>query len=135
MSAKKQPKPARREFDIPSLVEEIFKRIADGESLQAICRDAHMPVASAAWEWVNKTEELRERYARARESQAEKYAAEIVEIADTCADPNKARLQIDARKWFASKVHPKRYGDRMAVEAEHTGTIRVVLGGNAEESK
>jgi hypothetical protein len=62
-------------------------------------------------------------YARAREAQADCWASEIVDLADeTLADANhvaKARLQIDARKWVASKLMPRKYGDR--VSAELTG--------------
>ena len=43
-------------------------------------------------------------------------ADEIVEIADTEPDPNRARVCIDARKWWASKVNKKDYGDRVSAE-------------------
>jgi len=63
-------------------------------------------------------------YARAREAQADCWASEIVDLADeTLADANhvaKARLQIDARKWVACKLLPRKYGER--VSAELTGT-------------
>ena len=62
-------------------------------------------------------------YARAREAQADCWASEIVDLADeTLADANhvaKARLQIDARKWVACKLLPRKYGER--VSAELTG--------------
>src|SRR5262245_16565954 len=29
---------------------------------------------------------------------------------------NRARLKIDARKWLMSKLHPQRYGDRVAAD-------------------
>jgi len=45
--------------------------------------------------------------------------AEVLEIADTTDDPQKARLQVDARKWIASKLLPKVYGDK--VSHEHGG--------------
>jgi hypothetical protein len=43
-------------------------------------------------------------------------ADEIIYIADTEPDPNKARVRIDARKWWASKVNKKDYGDRVSAE-------------------
>jgi hypothetical protein len=46
-------------------------------------------------------------YARAREEQAETLVGEIIEIADLEPDTNRARVRIDARKWYASKVLPK----------------------------
>lgn len=57
-------------------------------------------------------------------------AEEIVIIADSCTDPHKARLQIDARKWYASKLAPKKYGDKLDLNANHTGTIEIVIGGD-----
>ena len=42
------------------------------------------------------------------------YAEDVVEIADNEPDPVKARVRVDARKWIASKLLPKKYGDRPA---------------------
>ena len=52
---------------------------------------------------------------RAREKQADFCAGEIVTIADTEPDAAIARVRIDARKWVASKLRPKRYGDKLAL--------------------
>jgi hypothetical protein len=60
---------------------------------------------------------LVEQYARARELQAEYVFDEITEIADLAVEEanaiGKARLRIDARKWAASKMAPKKYGDKV----------------------
>lgn len=32
-----------------------------------------------------------------------------------------SRLRVDARKWIASKLKPKKYGDK--TEVEHTGKV------------
>jgi len=97
----------------------LCERLAHGESLRAICKDADMPSTASVMRWVAESAELREQYARARELQAEHYVGEILEIADTTDDPQKARLQVDARKWVASKLLPKVYGDK--VSHEHGG--------------
>jgi hypothetical protein len=73
-------------------------------------------------------DEFRRQYAHARECQADFYAEQIVDIADgkdklevtegepvLVRDHNRDRLRIDARKWFASKLAPKKYGDKVAV--------------------
>ena len=83
-----------------------------------------------------------ERYARARERQADFLAAQVVEIADTVREGKKvrisqkdgtteehgdmvdrSRLMMDARKWLASKLAPKKYGDKLQLELlpEHRG--------------
>lgn len=98
-------------------------RLAAGESLRRICEPDDMPSEAAVRGWALKDlEGFAAQYARAREQQAETYAEEIVEIADTEKDAAIARNRIDARKWTASKLRPKLYGDR--VEVEHSGTIK-----------
>jgi hypothetical protein len=58
-------------------------------------------------------------YARARQIQADYFADQTVEIADSETDNNRARNRMDARRWHASKIAPRKYGDR--VVQEHTG--------------
>ena len=64
--------------------------------------------------------------------QVEYWAHEIIEIADDTSGDltinehgervvdheniNRARLKIDARKWLMSKLHPRRYGDRVTAD-------------------
>jgi len=87
--------------------------IAKGESLSAICRRDDMPVISTVFKWLNDFEEFSDRYARAKQEQSELFADEIVHIADTEIDPQRARVRIDARKWVAAKLKPKKYGERI----------------------
>mgnify|MGYP000420369159 CR=1 FL=1 len=79
----------------------------------------------------------RPRDVAAREAQADHYAEEILQIADdgtgdswTDDDGNvrtntdvvaRSKLRVDARKWKASKLAPKKYGDRVeqAVSLTH----------------
>lgn len=101
----------------PELFDTICERIAEGESLRDICKDDGMPNKSSVFRWVGSDDTLRDQYARAREVQADVEFDEIREIADTATpeNVNVARLQIDARKWRASKMRPKVYGDKLAV--------------------
>jgi len=68
------------------------------------------------YRWLESSESVRQQYARAKEKAADKMADEIVEIADnaTPQDAHVARLKVDARKWVAAKLLPKKYGDRPA---------------------
>lgn len=100
------------------LADEICERIANGESLRSICKDDYMPDASSVYRWLDGYEDFREQYAHARAKQADTYADQIVTIADTADDANKARLKIDARKWVASKLLPKKYGERTTTTHE-----------------
>lgn len=106
----------------------ICERLMDGESLKRICEDAKMPSRVTVFKWIRESEEFANNYARAREEQAESYADEITQIAD-CAKPEDAavaRLQIDARKWVASKLKPKRYGDKITHAGEGEGGAHII---------
>ena len=114
------------------IAEEILSRMADGQSLRQICRDTHMPDPSAVIQWANKDADFAQRYARARETLADLYADELVELADsvrrgaTSEEVNAARLAVDTRKWIASKLMPRRYGDKMTVEGNPDAPLQAV---------
>ena len=100
------------QFDI------VCDRIAEGQSLRAICEQDDMPDKETIRRWLSgdKEGELCAQYARAREEQADFYADDIIAIADdTGRTPEDRRVKIDARKWVASKLKPKRYGDKLAL--------------------
>lgn len=104
----------------PKVQERICDMLAQGKSMVAICGLEDMPAQSTVYKWLKENEEFSERYARAREMQADLYADQIIQIADDCepeaGSVSKARLQIEARKWTASKLSPKKYGDRLEVD-------------------
>ena len=104
--------------------------------------EAHggFPDYSTIMRWIDKDEELCKRYARAKEAQADFMADEMLDICDDARNdymerlskggteservPDKeliqrSKLRIDTRKWLASKLKPKKYGDK--VQTELTG--------------
>lgn len=137
----RQPKAAGRpSIFTTDLGLEICRRIANGQSLRRICESNGMPGKSTVLQWLidPQSEELKafaDQYARARDAQADMLADEIIEISDDGSRDYKtapegtalvdhdhisrSRLRVDSRKWFASKVAPKKYGDRII--AEHGG--------------
>jgi hypothetical protein len=107
------------------LAEEICEAIASGGALYKMVEKLdHWPDERTIYRWLEKNDAFRQKYARARERQADRRNEEIVVIADEAKDANIARLQVDARKWQASKLAPKKYGDR--VELEHSGEVSYV---------
>ena len=101
----------------------ICERLADGESLRAICSDADMPSTSAVCRWLASNEAFREQYAHARELQADALFDDCLAIADGTTlkakeDVQDRRLQIDTRKWMAGKLKGK-YSDK--TKHEHSG--------------
>jgi hypothetical protein len=119
----------------------ICERIANGESLRAICRDEEMPALSTVFRWLSLDTSFSEQYARAREEQADTFADEIVSISDEEATTVKVdeedvrvvfdatavarnRLRVDARKWVASKLKPKKYGERQVLAGDPEAPLR-----------
>ena len=92
------------------------------------------PDQNTFYRWMLSHAELRELYARAKESQMEALAEEIFEIADdkpiatitfgengvkTCVDAagvQRNRLRVDTRKWVMSKLAPKKYGEKLRAQ-------------------
>lgn len=106
----------------------LCERIAKGEALHRVCDEQGMPSTSMVYRWLDAHEDFRDKYARAREMQADLMAAQTVTIADEAEDANLARLRVDARKWYASKLQPKKYGDKIAQEVTGNMALTVVTG-------
>lgn len=97
----------------------ICERLADGESLRSICRDENMPSKSSVFKWLGMHKTFADQYARAMEARADSHADDLVDIADDrTLDPNDKRVRIDARKWVASKLRPKVYGDKQLLGSD-----------------
>lgn len=124
----------------------ICSLIADGQSLRSICKADNMPASSTVFLWLASHKDFSEQYARARDAQAEALAEEILEISDDGTNDwmerkgedgeslgwqlngehvQRSRLRVDARKWLASKLAPKKYGERLDVE--HGGNVIVEI--------
>jgi hypothetical protein len=100
-----------------------------------------MPDRTVIYDWLLRHPEFANQYARAREEQADTLADEIIAIADESPETvevrdkngnvldikidsgyvNYQRQRIDARKWTAMKLKPKKYGDRVALEGVEDG--------------
>lgn len=108
----------------PEVANYICGQIVMGRSLTAICKEEKMPSAVSVHDWFNKGDLEPDKYPeykcflnsylRAKETQADTLADEVLEIADACSanndSVNKAKMQIDARKWACGKMKPKKYG-------------------------
>lgn len=119
--------PAGRPTDYsPELTAKICEKLATGDSLRKICAEEGMPSLASIFLWLGKYPEFSEQYTRAREAQAETHADRIVEIADDKEiTPDHKRIMVDARKWVASKLKPKRYGDK--IDLEHKGEVGLTV--------
>ncbi len=113
----------------------ICEQIVLGNSLRTICAQEGMPHISTIFEWKAKHKEFSEQYAMAKEEQADTLADDMEDIArDTTIDVARARLIIDTRKWSASKLKPKKYGDKLELSGDEESplTVKVVSFKNAD---
>ncbi|WP_304679162.1 hypothetical protein [Neisseria polysaccharea] len=121
MSDKKRPIGRPTTYN-QETADKICELIARGMSLRAICASADMPAGGTVHRWLAEHQDFQEQYARAREEQADGFADEIIDIADSVAPETgevaKAKLQIDARKWKAAKLAPKKYGEKLELDAD-----------------
>lgn len=98
--------------DRDEIMAEVYRRMAEGESLRSICRDENMPSRSTVNLWIIE-EGHSDHYARAKEVRADLYFDQILEIADdTTMSADDRRIAIDARKWAAGKLASK-YSDKV----------------------
>ena len=129
----------------PERKEEAFARICAelcvGKSLVSICSADDMPSTVTVYAWLDEDADLANRYTRARETQAHYLASEIIDIADEALDGSgfanleddedisnhaaalrltleQRKQKIDARKWAASKLNPKVYGERLNLDGD-----------------
>jgi len=114
-------------YDPQVLWPKILDSIANGASLSAALQRLD-PAPSYWWakDWLRRDTALKARYIEAVEDRADRLAEELIELADTpipegldgprmSAWVQRLRVQVDVRKWAASKLKPKAYGDRLDV--------------------
>lgn len=111
------------------LADRICEQLIEGSSLRTICRDGAMPNRKTVFRWLAGNGVFRVQYAQARELQADTLFEDTLDIADDASNDwtlekededgfryngdhvQRAKLRIDTRKWIASKLAPKKYGD------------------------
>ena len=136
---KKNPKdkdnrgPGRPTEYTEAIANEILERLAQGQTLRTICKDDHLPPESTVRWWVvTDREGFSAHYTRARDLGLDAVADELFDIADDGSNDlmtitkgdysyqvenkevtNRSRLRVDTRKWYLSKMAPKRYGEKV----------------------
>lgn len=119
--------------------------------LQEVKKDlGEAPDLSIIFDWLHADKAFAEAYARAKEEQADFLVEEMLAIADddsadaifvevddksgksakmVCNNEfiQRSRLKVDTRKWIASKLKPKKYGDKIELEASNDGHPLIML--------
>ncbi len=145
------------------ILEEIFSRIAKGETLTHICKEESMPSTTIFMQWIQYDDDIRERYYRAKEVQAEYFSEEILDIADDSVSDimqgfdrkgkpipmvnyenvKRSELRIKARQWLMERIRSSRFNEKVLVakqEAQNPSmpnlsgaTIQIVLPDNGRK--
>jgi hypothetical protein len=129
--------PGRPSIYSDELATKICRLVAEGFSLRQIGDLPQMPHKRTVKRWLAENPTFQERYAQAKEEMAEHFAEEMLEIADDGSNDwierevesgkiikvvdhehiARSRLRVDTRKWLMSKLLPKKYGEKLDVDA------------------
>jgi hypothetical protein len=112
--------------------EYICIEVENGKALRKVCRD--FMGFEKFYSMINENEVLAKRYARACEARADKIFDDMLSISDNnendvFIDDNgidrtnhdviqRSKLMVDTRKWYLSKLAPKKYGDKIDVTSD-----------------
>lgn len=105
------------------------------KSLRTICDQDDMPSVVTIMAWLRTNDEFLKQYTRAKEEQADLMVEEMIDISDDARNDfmtiqrggelvsvedkevtNRSKLRVETRKWIASKLKPKKYGDKTHTE-------------------
>lgn len=129
-----RPKIGRPSSYSQEIADRICSELAEGKSMRAVCREEGMPSMQTVFSWLRTKPDFLEQYTRAKDEAADALVDEMLDIADEATNDwmevhdkdnpgyrlngeaiNRSRLRVDTRKWIASKLKPKKYGDKVAV--------------------
>lgn len=121
----------------PELADHICALLAEGQSMRTVCLPDEMPAKSTVFKWLRTIPEFSDRYAQAKAEAADALTEEMLDIADDGTNDwveretqsgtkivldqehvQRSKLRIDTRKWIASKLKPKRYGDKLTHQGD-----------------
>lgn len=130
------------------LADAICDLLASGMSMRSVAKKEGMPSCQTMFKWIREKPEFAEQYARAKQECADALVEEMQDIADDASndwmereDPKnpgydfngehvqRSRLRIDTRKWIASKLKPKKYGEKLDLTTNGKELPAPILGG------
>jgi hypothetical protein len=116
-----------------SQVNAVLKLIQRGYSKRAACLE--IGVNRSTFDSAVTRLSAADQYARATSALAEEQINLLENVIDDLRNgkitPEMARIEVDTRKWMASKLLPKKYGDKV----EHEGNVNVIFSNGIPRPK
>jgi hypothetical protein len=118
----------------PELADRICAELSRGRSLNSVCKADDVPSIETIFRWIGNNSDFRNKYEKAKAESADFLVEEMLDIADDGRNDwmetfdnegnsagwklngehvQRSRLRVDVRKWAASKLKPKKYGERL----------------------
>jgi hypothetical protein len=109
--------------DVLKVIEALFKGLSLAKTLKNLRLSP-----SVFFGFLGENPEVMQTYNNAQQARAEMFVDEIVDISDDPEiDPFRGRLRIDTRKWYATKMQPTKYGDRIDLNINQNVDISAAL--------
>ncbi len=106
----------------PELATAIIERVAEGETLSAICKGDGMPTPTTFRRWTLARREVWEAFQAARELKADSLFDEALDMARSIkkkpGGPQNVRahdVAMSHLRWAAGKLNPQKYSDRSQI--------------------
>lgn len=98
----------------PQVAGLICRRLVEGMTLDQACDLPGLPVSQTVFDWLERYPEFADAYRRARTLQAHRRFDQVWEIAQAATPETAyaARVKIEAARWQAGRLAPKRYGPK-----------------------
>jgi hypothetical protein len=115
----------------------ICAKIAEGDTMKAICSDDHFPPYYVITYWMARYPEFKKMLAEARRARAGIYHDEIVEIAETVDEDNakSAKIRLDAYKHLAAVNDPEEYGSRTKISGDLNAPLSFIISTGIDRSE
>ena len=113
----------------PEMADRICKWVAEGKTLYSFCLIEGTPNYFTVADWRRAHPDFDQKYARAKDDGWDVFAEKLVERS-VDVPPELAqsrRLEVDTGKWLLSKLAARRYGDRIEVKSEISGSVQIDL--------
>jgi hypothetical protein len=102
--------------------DEILSLVIDGKSLRRICQAEDMPDRATVFRWLDLHPDFATKYTRARALQADHLEEDMADIEERALsgeiDAPTARAVLGSKQWRASKLAPKKYGDKLELAGD-----------------